>query len=351
MKQTESFLVNRVYAEQDLAVYLSDQAGNIHVWNRAAEALFGYSQKEIQNKSERDLFWDKSEDISDGGIRYSWRVTKNADLKFVKESVIEISDPSGPGDQFMKIIEDNSDGLTIWEQCELWISHYAHSPEGMYVVNAKTNKFQFINKAFASMMDEKPENILGSSGNNFNELGHHLGYFPKGNSQAKIAAEVDVNCLHDGAKKPKYFVGRLDRLPNKRTPLSEVEIPLLTASETPEEICRTWFKKYSAMHIGAIIVDAKKNILCINSYLANLLGYESEDLENRSSEEITNESDSSQLASSEAAWKNCTFTFKTKDGNDSKFSAISIYVRNIKKDIAYTVSLCRPIDSMTDHQS
>lgn len=351
MNKSDSFLVNRVYEEQDVAVYMCDQAGNIHVWNHAAEKLFGYTQQEIQKKSERDLFWDKNEDISDGGIRYSWRVTKNDELKFVKEAVVEISDPSGPGDQFMKIIEDNSEGLTPWEQCELWISHYADSTSGMFIINAQSDKFQFINKAFVHMMNDKPENILGRSGKEFHELGHHLGYFPKLNSTSgKLAAELDVNCLHDGVKQPKYFLGRVDSLPNKRTPLSELEIPLLMATEEPEEICRKWFKGYTDMHVGAIIIDDKRNILCINSYLANLLGYESEELDNKSSADILKESSSSQLTASDATWKNDTFTFKTKDGKDLKFTAVSIYVRNPKKEIAYTVSLCRPANPTADSQ-
>jgi PAS domain S-box-containing protein len=325
---------------------MCDEAGSIHVWNRAAEVLFGYSQNEIKNKSEKDLFWDKNEEVSAGGVRYSWRLTKNDGPKFIKESVVEISDPSGPGEQFMKIIEDNSQAYTPWEQCELWISEYADSANGIFILNAKTSQFQFINKAFANMMNESPEKILGSSGKLYHKLGYHLGYFPKLNptSSDKLAAELNVNCLNGSDNQPKYLLGRMDPIPNKTNPLSDFEMPLLMISENPEEICLTWFRNYENKHVGAVIVDKHGNFFRLNDYMVHLLGYKPGELKKNSVAKIFDSSTSSRIISPDAVWKNESYTFITKDGKGIKFTAVSIYVRNHNKEIVYTVSLCRPVD-------
>ncbi|WP_413292746.1 PAS domain S-box protein [Bdellovibrio sp. HCB185ZH] len=284
MSKTDSYLINRVYEDHDVAAYLSDHAGNIHVWNKPAEKLLGYSEKEIGKRSERDLFWDKTELISDGGIRYTWRQCKNKNLLFVKESVVEISDPSGQGDQFLKLIEDWTHEVAPWEQCSLWISQYSASHHGVFVANARNGNFLLLNQFFVGMVKGDPQTILRSSAKDYLVKEKRLKACPSFVDGKLFPAEIDVLTVADDKGKPLYYLAHVHPVDADIKKFSEEELALLYSDGDDAALlakCAQWFKPYENAQISAHVTDARKNtFVMVNKFFAEHLGYAVEELIN-----------------------------------------------------------------------
>ncbi|QDK46707.1 hypothetical protein DOM22_16880 [Bdellovibrio sp. ZAP7] len=282
MSKTDSYLINRVYEDHEVAAYLSDHAGNIHVWNKPAEKMLGYSESEMGKRSERDLFWDKTETISDGGIRYSWRKSKSGRVLFVKESVVEISDPSGEGDQFLKLIEDWSDAVAPWEQCSLWISQYSASKHGVFVANARNGKFLLLNQFFVSMVKGDPQKILRSSAKDYLVKGKRLKACPSFLDGKLFPVEIDVLTIDDERGKPLYYLVHVHPVDATVRKFSPAELELLHTNGDDSELlakCTDWFKQYENAQISAHVTDASKNsFLMVNKYFASQIGYTVEEL-------------------------------------------------------------------------
>lgn len=156
-------LVHLIRNEFDTPSYMTDAEGIIHVWSPAAEKFFGFSEQEILGSSEYQLFYDTAEEISQGGIRFSWRCRKDGEVLFVQEQVVEISDPDDHDIRFMKVLTDYTAQFTPAEECELWVAHYAKRRAGVAAFDLKSQLFSSLNESFAKNFGYTHDEIKGVS--------------------------------------------------------------------------------------------------------------------------------------------------------------------------------------------
>lgn len=179
--QNELLKTNRVLStlieSAPVAVVTLDQNGCVYdVWNKRAEAMFGWSKEEVVGMemptvqaSKKQEFRENLKKALDGKIDdliELERVNKYGEELHIREQVTRIEDADGKVEKFMLLIED------ITEQKKIEQALINSEKEYRTLVEASRDlvwridpdgNFEFINKACIEILGYEPEELLNSS--------------------------------------------------------------------------------------------------------------------------------------------------------------------------------------------
>lgn len=155
-------LVEEIQNIDYIPAYMTDDEGNVTVWNQNAQKLLKYSESEILGASENKLFFNPNEATKILGVRFTWRTDKEGKQLFVQETTIGVTDPESPQHKFMKILDDYTSQLTVSEQCELWLEHHRALDQAAIIsTNTEPMQVAFLTEQMASLLGYEVHELLG----------------------------------------------------------------------------------------------------------------------------------------------------------------------------------------------
>ncbi len=295
---------------EDYAILLLDEKGNVVNWNKGAEKIKGYTDKEITGKSFK-LFYTKEDrenklpekliekaNIEGKASDEGWRVKKDGTRFWGSILITAIHDKNNKVTGFSKVTRDLTDrknaeetGKSLAQSKDGLLKIFNASPSGMILMDVETKKFIEVNKNFLTTFGYKREEAIGLT---VDELGlvaieYREKLANKLNQQGFLKNE-DVLCNTKNGEKISCIVST-DSFEIEGRPcflsifhdITEVKAMVRKVAESEEK----FQKIFQASGIGiAITRDSDYQYMEVNDAFAQMTGYSPEELIGRNGVEV-----------------------------------------------------------------
>lgn len=170
----EDFFRNVVESMEDYAVFTTDTRGNVSSWNKGAERLLGYKEKEIIGKN-ADIFYIQEDrtkkdpevelkvaSTKGRAVNERYHQRKDGSKFWGSGLVFPLTDKRGRLRGYTKIMRDLTQQKQTVESLKKWKQIFDNARWGSAIIDAETSTLQEVNKQYAIMHGYRhPKDMVG----------------------------------------------------------------------------------------------------------------------------------------------------------------------------------------------